>query len=676
MAASKRKSMAKVVRFLDTLTSYRESNLNSLIDRAKLLKPFGHVKWSENIWDVTSAYEGNIRAHDVRKNKNLHFIRNKPNQSEGLGEFSDAVKALTSLRYQEGSQGAANQKMFVDAWRYLIEILLLKPPHLQLIAYITTEDLDHACNLISESVSEGTANNLHTKMHEIANLLDTNFLVRVHLDYHYSGYKRPKNKSGLGYKKVNDPAVLQETTSNKMVPADVQQAIGKLYQIIPQSKTRHRISILAATIAVCTGRRIGEILALPASKVLFSKNNNKAYLDFFIQKRSQGNLILYKEPIYLIPQTVELVTACIEELLTITKSARNSAIKIIKSGKANISASSPLKVSVNVTRKEIAESVGFSKSNGCKAWVESNNVRTDKTQKTYYYNSADIIESLNKEVEETLRPVIVVSNGENVMMDGYLFISHKYELEVDRTTQKHAVYPIRAGVIQDALKGRSSTKESGTLCTVKSLFEEYLPDNDYQTNTHAFRHTLNTLLDEGGLSDTLQSSWFGRKNPKDTKAYQHTSPEKKAIIFKQKLIDGGISGPLSSTIKKMPVKKAETYLNAKIKAVHDVGPGKCINSWSQSPCNKHLECQADCSSYYWEKDDYSKIEEVKRMFTTTTFSLDAARKKAEAGRGKSIDWVNHNTKKLNTLQKHLDDLGVENFDPHEFEKNELENVEN
>jgi hypothetical protein len=676
MGAKKRKSMAKVVRFIDTLTSYRESNLNDLIDRAKQLKPFGHVKWNENVWDVTSAYEGNIRAHEVRKNKNLHFCRNQPNQAEGLYGFSDAVKALTSLRYQEGSQGAGNQKQFVDAWRYLIEILLLKPPHLQLIAYITTEDLDNACNLISESVGEGTANNLQTKMHEIANLLDTNFLVRVHLDYHYSGYKRPKNKSGLGYKKVNDPSVLLETTSNKMVPADVQQAIGKLYQIIPKSKTRHRISILAATIAVCTGRRIGEILALPANQVLFSKHNNKAYLNFFIQKRSQGNLVLFKEPVYLIPQTEELVTDCINELLTLTESARNSATEIIKSGKAHIRSSSPLKVSAEVTRKEIAESIGFAKPNGCKVWIESNNVRTDKTNKTHLYNSADILEALNREVEETLKPVVVVSNDKNLMMDDYLFISYKYELEADRTTQKHAVYPIRAGVIQDALKGRISTKESGIVCTVKSLFEEYLPSNDYQTNTHAFRHTLNTLLDEGGLSDTLQSSWFGRKNPKDTESYQHTSPEKKAIIFKQKLIDGGISGPLSATIKKMPVKKAETYLNAKIKAVHDVGPGKCTHSWSQSPCTKHLECQADCSSYHWEKDDESKLEEVKRMFTTTTISLDTANKKAKSGRGKSIDWVNHNTKKLNTLQMHLDDLGVKNFDPYEFEKKELENVEN
>lgn len=221
MGTKKRKSMATVVRFLDILTNYRESNVNMLIDRAKSLKPFGNIDWDENIWNVTSAYEGNIRSHEIRKNKNLHFCRNKPNQEEGLDEFSDAVKALTSLRYQEGNQGAANQKQFVDAWRYMIEILLLKPPHLQLIAYITTEDLDNACNLISESVGEGTANNLHTKMHEIANLLDANFLVRVHLDYHYSGYKRPKNKSGLGYKKVNDPSVLQETTSNKMIPADV-----------------------------------------------------------------------------------------------------------------------------------------------------------------------------------------------------------------------------------------------------------------------------------------------------------------------------------------------------------------------------------------------------------------------------------------------------------------------
>lgn len=56
--------------------------------------------------------------------------------------------------------------------------------------------------------------------------------------------------------------------------------------------------------------------------------------------------------------------------------------------------------------------------------------------------------------------------------------------------------------------------------------------------SHHFRHTLNTLLDEGGLSDLLQTEWFGRTNPRDTKAYQHTSREKRALMLREDIKRG------------------------------------------------------------------------------------------------------------------------------------------
>lgn len=77
--------------------------------------------------------------------------------------------------------------------------------------------------------------------------------------------------------------------------------------------------------------------------------------------------------------------------------------------------------------------------------------------------------------------------------------------------------------------------------------------------THHFRHTLNTLLDEGGLTDILQTEWFGRKNPKDTKAYQHTSREKRALMLREDIQNGLVQGQVVEQLKFVPVQVQDAF---------------------------------------------------------------------------------------------------------------------
>ena len=453
--------MANIVCFHDQLTLDNDSNLRKIISKAKKLMPFGPLNWDASKWDVTSAFAGNIRPHEIRTNKYLHFYPYGKPESGDLGAFTDAVKALVSLRYQHGLQGAANQKIFVDAWRYICETLNSKPKKLRKLSYITAGDLDLVCNRITESVGEGTANNLVTKIHEIAALLDENRLVREFLDYRYAGYKRPKNKSGINYKKANEQSVLEETNSSKMVSEEVQQAIGKLYQMIPAENLRHRLSILAISIATCIGRRIGEILSLQAKPVQYSENN-KAYVEVFTQKRSQGNLVLVKEEVYLIPQTVELVNDCINELLVLTSPAREVARRILEEKKANIPESSLLYQKESLTSREVAKEAGFKDKSSANSWLKSKGILPNKNHKPYAFDSKQILAALNSEANTALIPVLVTSENCNVMMNEHLFIATKYQLEANRTTQNHTVRTIRAGAVSDSLKGRESHKKSGS----------------------------------------------------------------------------------------------------------------------------------------------------------------------------------------------------------------------
>jgi len=192
---------------------------------------------------------------------------------------------------------------------------------------------------------------------------------------------------------------------------------------------------------------------------------------------------------------------------------------------------------------------------------------------------------------------------------------------------------------------------------------------DVDFTSHHFRHTLNTLLDEGGLTDLLQTRWFGRTNPRDTKAYQHTSREKRALMLREDIKAGRIGGLLADQIRALPVSLQDAVLDARIKAVHDVGTGICIHNFSQTPCERHLQCSAECKDYVWAKGDVGRVEELKRQYAMTVVARDTAELNTHSNKPrKSADWLAHSEKKLRVLSTQLTDNGIDSFDPYEYLK--------
>lgn len=186
-------------------------------------------------------------------------------------------------------------------------------------------------------------------------------------------------------------------------------------------------------------------------------------------------------------------------------------------------------------------------------------------------------------------------------------------------------------------------------------------------NSHHFRHTLNTLLDEGGLSDLLQTEWFGRKNPRDTKAYQHTSREKRALMLREDIKKGHVGGQIVDKLKSIPITVQDAFLKARINAVHDVGAGICVHNFVQTPCERHLQCSADCKDYVWVKDDKGRVEDLKRQYSMTVVARETVEKKSlEKNAKKSADWLLHNDKKLATLTQQLADNNISEFDPQQY----------
>lgn len=657
MSTEKILRKSKVLPFLTSLQIDRKANFNNLVSKAKLLKleGFDLIEWDEEVWEIKG---GRLLQQSGRNSLSITMNFSYPPKLNGErigGDWEQLAKALFLLRLHSKQQNLSNQRGFIAVVGYIAYFTNQRKAS---IYDITREDLDRACDEISKDYSESSAYNFHKLAAEFSGHLDANGLCKNFLNYKYSKQKRPDSSNAVGTKRLDDPNT--SVTNEKVLTPVVFKVLGQLYQNVPRDH-KYRFYILLLTFFACTGRRFSELALLPIQEIQINKDRI-AYLEYFPRKVSKGNTFTPKRKLYLPSQTLVILQDVISEIQTLTEKCRESALEMYKS-----------------------QTVDLRFLKNC----------PDKLYKT------DLIEL-------SISPSILDSIS-RLSKDGLVFPDHEKLTAAGKKPPHPICYTTREGLkkyceynfnprslsafhidqfgkeyfLHDLMFLRYYTMSSGKSeaywlpveCSHSMLttFLRYIDDlvvqyvgleNIPEFTTHDFRHTLNTMLDEGGLSDLLQTEWFGRSDPKDTKAYQHTSPEKKALMIREQLKNGEAKGILAEQIFNLPINIQDAVLAARVQAVHDVGTGLCIHNFSQLPCERHLQCSAECKDYVWIKDDKQRLDEQKRILAITVQAQEAVEQQMQSNRvKKSLDWKLHNKKKINILSRQLKDNGVVEFDP-------------
>jgi len=658
---------AKVIPFIERLERDRKANTQALVDKANLMKleGFESVVWGNPVWQVNA---GRLVKLTGKNAKTASFAFTLPPKlgSEPLhADWEEVAKALLILRYHRKHQSTPNQRNFVTAVGY---ISFAANQLGQDLARLTPEALDNACGLISKHYSDTTAYNLHKHVAEFAAHSDANGLCRVLLQYKYSKIARPASTGGLNHKRLDDPEVL-ETKSDKLVDPVVFRVIGELYLKIPKEH-KYRLYILMLTLLACTGRRFSEISLLPLQEIKLDDEQN-VFIQYFPRKASRGDLFTPIRNLYLPSEVVPIVRDVLGEALEATAVARITAEEMHRTKGPDLRFLYKIPehkklyiddlLSIGVSHTVIG-STGWIRKEGL-VWQDYGRV-TKKgkmpNNPICYTNKEGIRAYCFRDFsEKSLRPLHIDQFGKEYYLKDLLFIR---PLGLSSGSYAHWL-----------ATSCSQSMFTTFLRYFPALAAEYASNSiEVDFTSHHFRHTLNTLLDEGGLSDLLQTEWFGRTNPRDTKAYQHTSREKRALMLREDIKKGLVGGQLAEQIKVAPVEVQDAMLKARIRAVHDVGTGICIHNFSQTPCERHLQCSADCKDYVWAKDDKGRLDEQKRQYALTALARKNAEKQLDSAKPKkSADWLTHNDKKLKTLAAQLADNGVEHFDPEEY-LNEVE----
>lgn len=657
MSTEKVRRKSKVIPFLTSLQIDRQVNFNNLVAKAKLLKLDGFelIQWNEELWEITG---GRLLQQSGRNSLlvSINFSYPPKLGGERIGsDWEQLTKALFLLRLHAKQQGLSNQRSFLTVASY---ITYFANQHNVSIYDISREDLDRACNRISKDYSESFAYSLHKLVAEFAGHLDANGLCKNLLNYKYSKQKRPASVNAIGTKRLDDPDTL--ITNEKVLAPVVFKVLGQLYQNVPKDH-KYRFYILLLTFFACTGRRFSELSLLPNQEIQIDKDG-VAYLKYFPRKVSRGNTFTPKRKLYLPSQTLALLTEVVLGIQYLTKDCRDTALEMHKSqgidGRFLKNCPDQL-FSKDLELLNISKSILGKKSR----LLREGFVFEDENSGQMYTTIQGLKQYCSHNFNpQSLRAVHIDQFGKSYFLHDLMFLRY-YTMSSGKSVASWLTVECSHSMLTTFLR------------YIDDLVAEYVGLEDIpEFTTHDFRHTLNTMLDEGGLSDLLQTEWFGRSNPEDTKAYQHTTPEKKALLIREQLKKGEVGGILAEQIVNLPIGIQEAVLEARVQAVHDVGTGLCIHNFSQLPCERHLQCSADCKDYVWIKDDKQRLEEQKRMLAMTVHAQETVHQQMQSKRiKKSFDWELHNKKKINVLTKQLQENGVVEFDPKAYLK-EISNV--
>ncbi len=647
--AAKRNSSRKV-RFLTVNADNAEINSTTLIAQAKQSAAYGEIDWNSPVWKITSSVV--LRGHKQRE-INLHFTQHRREKQSGseTGEpfdnttrFSDLVKAIIRKRREIGKQGASAQYQIILGFRYLHE--QLQDSDFDLTT-LTRSHFDAAANAAKAREIEGSAYRRVQRLEEIARILDENGIVRVRLDWQCSWNRRPASlRTRLDDLKTTDSSAVEGRGDSKLPADGIIEAVAYLYHHIPKYAWADRIRVCLISLLVITGFRIGELLTLPARRVETEDETGRKYIVYYPEKGAPP------QKKWLMTAGGNLAETIIDEILDLTAEARAMA-KWLSDNPAMIKVEGLNFQAETLNVAKLAQALGFKSGlRGTLDFLRLRKVAIAGRGVDACVNTSSLIKALR--AESYSGPVNVVNNtGERLHLHEALSCAFVNAFNGPRPILKFAVRPVSEEQLSNFIRPKE---------TQDAAFERYGlrgPDGKVlRVNSHAFRHWLNDLLDRGGLSDLEQAVYFGRRNPKDNRAYQTKTPAERARKAREDLKAGTIRGPVAEAIRRLPVSRQEAVLAARVQAVHVVPGGLCFHQFSQSPCPNQMACTDGCGDFHWQTDDPLARQELEFEKSVLEIAVETAAKEVAEESWGANSWLQHNARKLNQVNEAIADCAA------------------
>lgn len=504
---------------------------------------------------------------------------------------------------------------------------------------LNTDHFTRAEKTAQKELSIRSARQISVYLADIARTLNDNQLTKTKIYFQASLPTSEAND------RLSDTAKLRRT---KLLPRkEVLHALAEISKKLKNNADRIRMNIIK--ILLFTGFRIGEALTLPVDTLVIEPQTSSAGelvterigLRYWPEKGAEPRIK------WLPTEASKLVKDTINELIELTKGAREAAQWLEKN---------PTKLNTTISpdtmldMSQVAEFVGV--KNGvfyCKARkipiVEAS--KSCGGYKKWYILFKDLERSILTQRWD--KPMLRLSNGKSQKLSESLCTVFFEQLREYHPAIKWLVRPVSETNISNFICGATQ---------VKNVFERYgyldEQGNSLKIRSHSFRHLLNTLANEGGLTDVELAWWFGRKSIRDNASYDHRTAEQLTEKSRRMMLSGEIVGSIANAACQLKPLEASEFLKTHVNAVHHTPYGLCTHDFAQNPCEKHLNCLSNCKEYHRTIGNQEERRNLKLLQEQTSTALDHAKNETKEGTWGANAWINHHQNILDNIQKALD----------------------
>lgn len=622
------------------------SNLDRLVDRARHSKAFADaVDFDAAVWDLAPVKPARPTAGSAQHAK-LLFVLHNSGYTQGMdkrtlmaGPFADLVKAMIVLREEARPKAAKDHGRILRSARSLYEAM--GDPDHDPVNLCSTDFLGACTDIRTRKTQRGkpteatTAYRLGQGLEEIAEFINRHDLSKVRISF-----VNPFPRVTYDSTKVNDEA--REERAEKMASIEEMGAVVDASLKIRNGGSDADLLLISVVELLASAPvRINELLFTRADCRRTERTRRKTtgeeveYLGY-THEGSKGAPDTTK----WIPTVMAgIADRALADIKRITEPYREIARWMERhSGRAYVA--EPWRLAdpdTLLAAGEVAQAVGLGGYIQAIQWMKANGIRKTVERKYKCYQLGDI-EAVILRMQESL-------SDPKAKLSDYLFLIPRHFLNGTVGTQESVLTFLSDGQISLFLGGKIGSA---------SVFERLgILDADgkpYRINTHAMRHFLNTLAQEGLLSQLDIARWSGRKDVGQNAAYDHTGGLQLGREMRKVLETDAMNGPIVETVERLPPADRDAFLKGRFATAHFTSLGACVQDFSLAPCPSHGSC-AGCTEHLVVKGKPEHKVEAERLLIEHQAMLDAARiEMADGIYGASV-WVEHNEKVVAGLKK-------------------------
>ncbi len=628
--------------------------LQDLVTKARVENIHQVSKFDTNYWSIpsrarsSSAGEGGIHFTQEPAVKGTKL----PPFPEPFLSFMKAVVTVYDARTVSG-YSASQLQTLVAAGRWLFKQFGLRDPDPCALVH---GDFERAVRDAQREMGEGAVN-IGSKLATIAEIMDDKGIGFSPINWR-NPLKRQDKHSFIG--------PIANRRRDELMPSN--EVLDALAQISARTDLDIRDLIAQRTIdlLVSGGFRINEVLTMPRDCLCIENeldDHGRPVLDRFGQPVERVGLRYWPEKgstetrMKWVPSVMnEIVKRAINDILEITKPTWNIARYQFANPNATLlpepwHSNSPDDI---VTCSQIEHMLGLARRAGDQFLrvnkIPAIDVIIPKKQyqgaKEYTVKGAklrDIGAALYRKSESG--NVLRRAEGKQ-MLHECLFLIPKFFI---KRSMKNGI----AGTVT-LLKDANINVYLVGFKDVLSIFQRLNctgPDGTtLRVTSHAFRHWLNTLALEGGLSDVELARWMGRRIAQND-AYDHRSPVQRALQLGNKLRAGQSLGPVAEATLSIrdPIRREE-FISSLHGTAHVTDLGMCVHPWDSLPCERHGAC-FDCAELRIAKGDPRALSNASDQLNKTKAELAAAQAEEANGGVIAGRWVDAHERAIGALEK-------------------------